>query len=85
MNKSAEALKKAGNQCFSRGEFRQAIAKYSEALNVSCHHIYYSNRAAAYLKLGKARKALQDSESCVKLAPTWFKVHVYVFQIHAHV
>ena len=72
---AAEALKAAGNRHFARGEFREAISKYTEALNLSRHHIYYSNRAAAYLKLNKASKALQDCKSCVQLAPTWVKVH----------
>ena len=78
---AAEVLKKAGNQCFSRGEFRVAISKYTEALNLSRHHVYYSNRAAAYLKINEAGKALKDSESCVQLAPTWFKVWMYVCTI----
>ena len=74
----AEELKALGNKYFQRGEFRQAISKYTEALNLSQHHVYYSNRAAAYLKLGKTSKALKDSCSCVKMAPTWFKVCVHV-------
>ena len=74
----AEGLKAEGNKHFQRGKFKQAISKYTEALNVSRHHVYYSNRAAAYLKLGKASKALKDSNSCVELAPTWVKVCVHV-------
>lgn len=36
--------------------------------------VYYSNRSAAYLKLGDAKsKALKDAEKCMELAPEWSK------------
>lgn len=36
--------------------------------------MYFSNRSAAYLKLGNAKsKALKDAERCVELAPEWSK------------
>lgn len=36
--------------------------------------VYYSNRSAAYLKLGDAKsKALKDAERCMELAPEWSK------------
>lgn len=36
--------------------------------------VYFSNRSAAYLKLGDAKsKALKDAEKCIELAPEWSK------------
>lgn len=36
--------------------------------------VYFSNRSAAYLKLGDAKsKALKDAEKCMELAPEWPK------------
>ncbi|CAM9643839.1 unnamed protein product, partial [Hapterophycus canaliculatus] len=36
--------------------------------------VYFSNRSAAYLKLGDAKsKALKDAEKCMELAPEWSK------------
>lgn len=36
--------------------------------------VYFSNRSAAYLKLGDAKsKALKDAERCMELAPEWSK------------
>lgn len=36
--------------------------------------MYFSNRSAAYLKLGDAKsKALKDAERCMELAPEWPK------------
>lgn len=36
--------------------------------------VYFSNRSAAYLKLGDAKsKALKDAERCMELAPKWPK------------
>ena len=37
------------------------------------NHIYYSNRAAAYMTADSISKALRDAEKCVALAPTWAK------------
>lgn len=48
--------------------------------NSPVHHfllvlqVYFSNRSAAYLKLGDAKsKALKDAERCMELAPKWSK------------
>lgn len=36
--------------------------------------MYFSNRSAAYLKIGDAKsKALKDAERCMELAPQWPK------------
>jgi len=36
--------------------------------------VYFSNRSAAYLKLGDAKsKALKDAQRCMELAPEWPK------------
>lgn len=37
------------------------------------NHIYYSNRAAAYMKADSISKSLRDAEKCVLLAPNWAK------------
>ena len=37
------------------------------------NHIFYSNRAAAYMALEQYEKALADADDCIRLQPTWAK------------
>lgn len=37
--------------------------------------MFYSNRSAALLSLGKGDKALEDADECVKIKPDWAKGH----------
>lgn len=37
------------------------------------NHVFYSNRSAALLSLGKAEKALEDATECVNIKPDWAK------------
>ena len=37
------------------------------------NHIFYSNRAAAYMAMEKFERALRDANECVRLQPTWAK------------
>eukprot|EP00928_Gymnodinium_smaydae_P061750 TRINITY_DN45767_c0_g1_i1.p1 TRINITY_DN45767_c0_g1~~TRINITY_DN45767_c0_g1_i1.p1 ORF type:complete len:421 (+),score=107.87 TRINITY_DN45767_c0_g1_i1:60-1322(+) len=75
MAQDAAALKEEGNSKFKVGEYSAAIDAYTRSLELdSSQHLCYSNRSAAYLKLGgKAEEALRDAEKCVELAPEWPK------------
>ena len=67
---SFEDLKEAGNKHFFNSEYDEAIACYSEALNLQPRsHVLFSNRSVAYSKLKLYQKALDDSTQCIKLAP----------------
>ena len=46
-----EALKEAGNKAFMMNNFAEAIKNYTLAIEIEQNHIYYSNRANAYLEL----------------------------------
>jgi len=70
----ALALKDKGNACFSKGEVKQAIQHYTEAIEeFSENHAIFSNRAMCYGKLEQFDKMLEDAERCVELAPNWSK------------
>lgn len=71
----AALLKDEGNAKFKVGEYRAAVEAYTRSLELdSSQHLCYSNRSAAYLKLGaSAEEALRDAERCVELAPQWPK------------
>ena len=53
----ANTLKDAGNKAFMTKDFDEAVKQYSAAIemangNQECpNHVYYSNRANAYLEL----------------------------------
>mmetsp|Transcript_53375 Transcript_53375/g.155570 ORF Transcript_53375/g.155570 Transcript_53375/m.155570 type:complete len:441 (-) Transcript_53375:36-1358(-) len=82
----ALALKEKGNAAFKASDYDEAIDAYSKALELDqTQHLCFSNRSAAYLKLGcksgtaeasKAdflEKALADADKCVEINPAWAK------------
>ena len=54
--------------------FRDALKLYNEAFVLdSTDHLVLGNRSITYLKLGKAKAALEDAELAIKLRPDWAK------------
>ncbi|KAK6153962.1 hypothetical protein DH2020_013601 [Rehmannia glutinosa] len=63
---SAEMAKEKGNQAFKDKQWQRAIGFYTEAIKLnSSNATYYSNRAAAYLEMGRL---CMSSDIIVKLA-----------------
>ena len=70
----ANQLKDQGNEAFQQGDTENAIRYYTQAIDLNPDdHVFYSNRAAAYMKADSISKALRDAEKCVELAPSWPK------------
>lgn len=70
----ANALKDQANDAFKSGDIQGAITLFTQAIDLDPdNHVFYSNRAAAYMKADSKSKALKDAEKCVELAPTWVK------------
>ncbi|KAJ1479197.1 hypothetical protein T484DRAFT_1628945 [Baffinella frigidus] len=70
----ANFKKAAGTVAFKAGDFQQAAVHYTEAiLLVDKDHTVFSNRAACFLKLGQADKALKDCDACLALSPKFVK------------
>ncbi|GMH65649.1 hypothetical protein TrST_g8447 [Triparma strigata] len=70
----ALALKKQGDTAFGSGDYAAAVTSYTSAISIDdSNHLFYSNRAACYLKLNEKSKALRDGEKCVELKPDWGK------------
>ena len=70
----AKQKKDEGNQFFKADKFPEAVAAYTEAIKRNPkEHTSYSNRAAAYLKLGAYNDALKDAEKCIELKPDFVK------------
>uniref|UniRef100_A0A096M8E9 Uncharacterized protein n=1 Tax=Poecilia formosa TaxID=48698 RepID=A0A096M8E9_POEFO len=63
------------NQACQQGEFVLAVRLYTEALTADPQNcILYSNRSAAYLRLGQHAKALDDAIKARLINPKWPKV-----------
>ncbi|KAG5858579.1 hypothetical protein KMI_14g19630 [Encephalitozoon hellem] len=73
----AEEMKNKGNEEYSNGDFQSAIDSYTQAIiydptNVVC----FSNRAAAYSKLGMTESAIEDCESGLKIDDKFVKLYI---------
>lgn len=68
---SPKWMKEQGDQFFKNGDYRSAINAYTVAVDGSDRQYLaaFSNRAAARLKLGMSKLALNDCEEALKLIP----------------
>eukprot|EP01017_Pseudomicrothorax_dubius_P038410 TRINITY_DN5752_c0_g1_i1.p1 TRINITY_DN5752_c0_g1~~TRINITY_DN5752_c0_g1_i1.p1 ORF type:complete len:274 (-),score=69.25 TRINITY_DN5752_c0_g1_i1:130-951(-) len=72
----AIALKQKGNEFYSEGKLAEAIDLYTQAINKNPLEVsFWTNRAAAYLKLGESKKALADAHQAKKVDPDWIKAY----------
>ncbi|KAJ7304927.1 hypothetical protein JRQ81_010603 [Phrynocephalus forsythii] len=59
----ANELREKGNDAFSKGDYEEAIKRYTEGLNKQKDmQVLYTNRAQAYIKLQKYEKAISDCD-----------------------
>uniref|UniRef100_A0A0K2TA00 Uncharacterized protein n=1 Tax=Lepeophtheirus salmonis TaxID=72036 RepID=A0A0K2TA00_LEPSM len=64
------------NAACQAGDFKTAIKIYTDAIAIDPgNHILYSNRSAAYIKLGQFTQALHDATKAKELNPEWFKAY----------
>ena len=53
----------------------QAIDRFTEAITLDhSNHTLFSNRSAAYARVGKFSEALKDAQRCHELKRDWPKV-----------
>ena len=70
----AEQLKAQGNTAFTAGQFEQAAALFTSAIECDAeNHVLYSNRSGAYAGLKNYAAALDDADKCIKIKPDWSK------------
>mmetsp|Transcript_29156 Transcript_29156/g.89177 ORF Transcript_29156/g.89177 Transcript_29156/m.89177 type:complete len:244 (-) Transcript_29156:990-1721(-) len=73
--------KRAGNEFFLEGDYDAAIREYSAAIDTTSGDAkLLSNRAAAYLKLGKNVRAANDARASLEADCDWWKGHWYLGQ-----
>lgn len=72
----AETLKNQGNLCMKEGQYEEAIACYTKAIELSPHNaVYFCNRAAAHSRLEQQDKAIEDCQSALKIDPKYSKAY----------
>merc|ERR1719354_644679 len=71
----ANRFKSEGNQLMKEKKFKEAVERYSEAINVQESAIYYCNRAAAYTSLENYEEALQDCKKAISFEPDYSKAY----------
>ncbi|KAI8059538.1 Metallo-dependent phosphatase-like protein [Gongronella butleri] len=71
----AEQAKNEANVLFKEKKFKEAIEKYTEALDLYPVATYYTNRAFCHIKLEAYGYAITDSESALALDPTLTKAN----------
>ncbi|OAG36572.1 hypothetical protein AYO21_09229 [Fonsecaea monophora] len=70
----ADALKAEGNKAFAAKDFKTAVDKFSQAIELDpTNHVLYSNRSGAYASLKEYQKALDDANKTTELKPDWAK------------
>lgn len=69
----AVTYKSEGNNAFKSERWEEAVKCYTKAIAAGEKHkelpIFYKNRAAAYLKLGKYQDALNDCTESLRISP----------------
>ncbi len=75
--RDAAQLKVRGNEAFGKEAYRDAIDLFSKCIDLDpTNHTYYSNRAAAYIRIEAWEDAIRDGRECVRIAPTWAKGYI---------
>lgn len=70
----ADEKKEEGNQFYKQKQYREALSKYSEAIDLCPQCVpFYGNRSAVYLMLGQPRQALEDAKTATGLDPEFAK------------
>ncbi|KAM5313673.1 sperm-associated antigen 1 isoform 4-T4 [Glossophaga mutica] len=66
--KMFKTLKEEGNQCVKEKNYKDALSKYSECLNINNKECaVYTNRALCYLKLCQFEEAKQDCDQALQI------------------
>jgi len=71
-----DALKQAGNKAFDLKQYEEAVSQYTMAIEITLdnpNHVYYANRANAYLELFNNEECINDCNKAISIEPTYSK------------
>ena len=69
-----EEFKTQGNEFFKKQSYQKAIECYNKGLEIEPNNaILLSNKAAAYIKSGDIKEAIQSAALSTKADPNWAK------------
>lgn len=71
-----DALKEAGNKAFAQKNYQEAVKQYTMAIEISQespNHIYFANRANAYLEMGLFEECIADCNQAMQIDPMFPK------------
>ena len=69
------SMQNLGNEEFQRGNYQEAIAHYTRAIELNDQNaIYFSNRANVYYTTQEYERAIADCESALQIDPNFTKV-----------
>ena len=77
VNKSnPDSLKEAGNKAFMNKNYPEAVKQYTLAIEITLetpNHIYFANRANAYLEMGNEEECIADCNKSLEIEPSFSK------------
>ncbi|XP_040580219.1 small glutamine-rich tetratricopeptide repeat-containing protein alpha [Lepeophtheirus salmonis] len=72
----AEQLKAEGNEALRNENAKEAIDKYSKAIEIDgSNQVFYCNRAAAYSKMDNHYAAIEDCKRALDMCPNYGKAY----------
>merc|ERR1711970_1696669 len=81
----AQKYKNEGNALVKEQKYKEAIEKYTEAINCQESAIFYCNRAAAYTSLTNYEEALQDCKKAISFDPDYSKAYSRIGLIYSKI
>ncbi|KAF7667134.1 hypothetical protein LDENG_00077950 [Lucifuga dentata] len=77
--KKANALKDKGNEAYAQADYETAVKYYSDGLaELRDMQPLYTNRAQAYIKVGKYKEAISDCEWALKCNERCIKAYLHM-------
>jgi tetratricopeptide (TPR) repeat protein len=59
-------IKDLGNDAMKAGNYTEAVRHYTRAIEIEANAIYFANRAAAQMKLGRMAEAVADGDRAIE-------------------